>query len=661
MATVDESRGLLKYTSRDYNSILEDFWKLVPTLTDLWTPEADADPGVVLGKYLASIADMLGVNTDMLANEVFAPTVTQRKDADKLFGLIGYKLGWYTAGRTEVTFTNNSAADSGTSVSLNFGYSGESFATLNAYSDITGEARTITYNILPLTNKMGSTDSRAIRKTTTDSIDVFATTDPVVLKPGESVTRVAIEGDLRSVTLSVEEIKQNNYLIQLPSQHVDTTAVWIKARSSLNSSFLTTQWKQVESTVEFVEPEPRFAVVYDNYGNAQVQISNYLNDLENYSDNYLTVFWIDCSGAIGCVGADTLSDYTQAVTMSDGSVPDLTAIGITNLANTVELPHTYAVSGKSPETAKEAYINSRNQINTWNSLITLPDFTRFLNREPGVDCGVVLDCQKVYEINRAIYENEDLTEAQKIKMYITSADFPLSDHPMSDTAWSETLKTQFNLDSKALQYFPQFKQYAAVCFAVHNNFEDSNFGRTQYSSDSDTTKVQYKDGVGSYKQYKPPAMYCAKVVDDYRPLQAMTVELTFGWARIFPWFVVGQIYPVNPVSTDTATTIINNVKEALRLYFAPENRKFGQKPTVMEVVTVIQSADSRIRYFDAGSLSNPVINWGYTSWRNGKVVFTKVDTDAFNPISFARYQDVESDGTSATANIRIAPEYLIKD
>jgi hypothetical protein len=294
-------------------------------------------------------------------------------------------------------------------------------------------------------------------------------------------------------------------------------------------------------------------------------------------------------------------------------------------------------------------------------LITLPDFNRFLNREPGVDCGVVLDCQKVYEINRAIYENEDLTEAQKIKMYITSADFPLSDHPMSDTAWSERLKTQFNLDSKALQYFPQFKQYAAVCFAVHNNFEDSNFGRTQYSSDSDTTKVQYKDGVGSYKQYKPPAMYCAKVVDDYRPLQAMTVELTFGWARIFPWFVVGQIYPVNPVSTDTATTIINNVKEALKLYFAPENRKFGQKPTVMEVVTVIQSADSRIRYFDAGSLSNPVINWGYTSWRNGKVVFTKVDTDAFNPISFARYQDVESDGTAATANIRTAPEYLIKD
>ena len=45
------------------------------------------------------------------------------------------------------------------------------------------------------------------------------------------------------------------------------------------------------------------------------------------------------------------------------------SLNISNLANTVELPHTYTVTGKSPETAKEAYYNSRNYINTWNSYI----------------------------------------------------------------------------------------------------------------------------------------------------------------------------------------------------------------------------------------------------------------------------------------------------
>ena len=70
----DTNRGLISYTSRDYDSIMAEFWDLVPKLTDLWKPEADADPGVVLGKILASAADMLGVNVDYLANEIFAPS-----------------------------------------------------------------------------------------------------------------------------------------------------------------------------------------------------------------------------------------------------------------------------------------------------------------------------------------------------------------------------------------------------------------------------------------------------------------------------------------------------------------------------------------------------------------------------------------------------------
>ena len=51
----DYQNGLVSYTSRDYNSLVREFWDLVPKLTDLWRPEADADPGVVLGKYIASV------------------------------------------------------------------------------------------------------------------------------------------------------------------------------------------------------------------------------------------------------------------------------------------------------------------------------------------------------------------------------------------------------------------------------------------------------------------------------------------------------------------------------------------------------------------------------------------------------------------------------
>src|SRR5699024_2325510 len=109
---------------------------------------------------------------------------------------------------------------------------GSNFSTLNAYTDITNQSRVITYNILPLTNAMGTEDTRSQRSILTEAIDVFAESDLVRLNPGQSVTRVAIEGELRYVSYSVEDIKKNNYIIRLPSQHVDTTAVWIKARTA---------------------------------------------------------------------------------------------------------------------------------------------------------------------------------------------------------------------------------------------------------------------------------------------------------------------------------------------------------------------------------------------------------------------------------------------
>lgn len=688
-------KGLVNYTSRDYESLMKDFWDLVPTLIetwkpsdDFWNPEANADPGVVLGKWLASVADMLGVNVDLLANELFAPSVSQRKNAEKLFSLIGYKLGWYTSARTEVTFTNRSQG----AIKLDFGFNGSNFSTLNAYTDITNQSRVITYNILPLTNKYGAKETRSRRAVKTENINVFADSDVVTLNPNESVTRVAVEGELRSYSVSVQQVKKNNYIINLPSQHIDTTLIWIKAKASQNDDdFLETQWIQCTSPAEFVTPEPRFAVVYDSYSNAQIQVSNYLNQLENYDNNYLTVYWIDSSGVIGCVGENVLQNYLQAkpsmvngqeVRYTDGNGD----IAIFNLSNTVELPHTHTVTGKSPETAKEAYFNSRNYINTWDSLVTLPDFNRFLNREPGVDCGLVIDCQKALELNLAVFNDQNLTETQKQKMFITNNDFPAGDPVVN---WNEVLDLKYDtvrathvvgvgqtwqiiadlyevdLDNLlvmnesdgsvqptagsrvkipggynstlAEQMVSNFKTYTAMCFCIHNDFKNSSWGQGQ-------TSVAQIQNSPVFQRYKPPAQFIENIKRDYRPLQAMSVELQFGYLRIFPFYIVGQIYPKTPVSVDVGENIIAKVKEDLALYFAPANRHIGQKPTVMEVVDVIRNADSRIDYFDAGSLKNPVINW------------KDCDIDCFNAISFSRYLS----NPSSSQNIRIAPEYLIK-
>lgn len=632
--SIDDSirRGVVNYTSRDYQSLLQDFIDAVPKLTELWKPEAEADPGMVIGKYIASVAEVLGINVDLLANEIFAPSVSQRKNAEKIFSLIGYELGWYVAARTEITFTNVSSVP----VTIDFGFNGSNFATVNAYTDITNASRVITYNILPLTNTYGATDTRSRRDVVGGDVDVFADTDEVQLAAGESVTRVGIEGEIRSYTVSVQQVKDNNYIIKLPSQHIDTTAIWIKAKTSLNAdSFLTTQWIQCSNPAEFITPEPRFAVTYDSYSNAQVQISNYLNQLEDYSSNYLTVYWIDCSGVIGCVGENVLSNFLPAKQTGTENVSD--SLTISNLSNTVELPHTNVVTGASPETAKEAYFNSRNYINTWDSLVTLPDYQRFLSREPGVDCAYVIDCQKALDINLAIYNDENLTDSQKSKKYITKYDFPEGD---TNFDWTNILQLGFDpTDPQKYVFAANFKTYTAMCYAIHNDFKNSSWGQGQTSNAQINKKPLFI-------QYKPPAQFINNIIRDYRPLQAMSVEIQFGYLRIFKFYVTGQIYTKKPVTQDVGNNLIAKVKEALALYFAPANREIGVLPTYQEIVETCVGADSRIRWFDMGSPGTT--NYG--------IIWTECDIDCFNAISFAKFEDPGE----SSLNIRIHPECLVK-
>lgn len=628
----DYSRGLVRYTSRDYDSLKQEFFDLVPKLTDLWKPEADADPGVVLGKFVSSVADMLGTNLDVLANEVFASTMSQRKNAEKVLGLIGYTLGFYVGATTEITITNNLE----TAIKMDFGFNGSNWATLNAYTDITNNTRTLTYNILPNTNTYGAEDSRSVRDITTTNVDVFASSDVVTLDPGESVTRVAAEGTLRSYQVSVSEVKSNNYVITLPSQHIDPSKVWLMAKAnSSDSSFLSTQWIQCESVSGFVDPEPRFAVTYDNYSNAQVTVSSYLNQLDNYDNNYLVVYWLDVSGTIGCVGEDVLTNLLFAVDQPMDVAVDSGDITISNLANTVELPHTYTVTGDSPETAHEAYLNSRNYINTWDSLVTLPDYNRFLNREAGIDAGVVIDCQKALEINMAIYNDDSLTEDQKRKKYITNYDFPEGDNNVD---WQAALDLDFDpTDPNKFVFAANFQRYTAMCFAVHNDFKSSSLGQGK------TSLVQTKSTT-NFVRYKPPQAVIDGVLADYRPLQSMSVDMKFGYARIFKFYVVGTIYPTRPVSESVAYNLILRAKEALSLYFAPSNRQFGDVPTLTEVVEVVQGCDDLISYFDAGSNNSDCIRWD------------ECDPDFVNPISFCRYSDYTMSST-----IRVAPAFIIEE
>lgn len=103
------ANDFLKYTSKDYNSIYSDLVKAIPSITDLWTNTEDGDPGIVLVKLMSALGDMLSYNMDKQALEYYSSTVTQRKNAAKLFNLIGYKMHWYRSATNRIAVHNNIA------------------------------------------------------------------------------------------------------------------------------------------------------------------------------------------------------------------------------------------------------------------------------------------------------------------------------------------------------------------------------------------------------------------------------------------------------------------------------------------------------------------------------------------------------------------------
>ena len=80
------------YTNKDFQTIYPELLDLVKTLTNKWDPTTsnESDPGVILIKLAALIADKNNYNIDKNILELFPLSVTQRGNAHKLYDMLGY-------------------------------------------------------------------------------------------------------------------------------------------------------------------------------------------------------------------------------------------------------------------------------------------------------------------------------------------------------------------------------------------------------------------------------------------------------------------------------------------------------------------------------------------------------------------------------------------
>ena len=95
----------ISYVNKDFQSIYPELLDLVKKISYKWDPTIsdESDPGVILLKLCAIIADKNNFNIDSNTLECFPETVAQIYNARPLFEQLGYSMKWYMSAKTVVS------------------------------------------------------------------------------------------------------------------------------------------------------------------------------------------------------------------------------------------------------------------------------------------------------------------------------------------------------------------------------------------------------------------------------------------------------------------------------------------------------------------------------------------------------------------------------
>lgn len=662
----------MKYTSRDVQSNIQNLVEDVRATTHIWNPGSEADPGMILLKALAAEVDLLSFNLDTQVDEMYMQSATQIKSIRRLGVANGYVPGWYRAPRTTLTVENKSED---ATVALDFSLpnapNNVCYAATNALEDLTS----IPYFIIPKS-------------------EVITDSDKVTLFPKGSVngqnqrtdvvTRTAVQGTMKSVIVNprmlVTDTKGVNTLTyRLPAQNVDGSLIWVQELSSTLDpiSFTNEEKPWLRDTKnDFIDStQRRYQVTVDDYNNLVIVFNKFINDVIQYN-RLLRVFYIETYGAAGEVSENVISLSTV-----DRGVADV--LGVTHPSNTLDMADSSTLTGKTPLTASEAAEEAKNYVNTNDSIITLKNFTAWIRRQPGIDTGIAVDCQKALEINWAYKFDEDMDEDLKPKKYLYPG--PNVDEGYDFIGWKESdpydpLKgTMFTVGGKDYDFPHKFKTYSLLYFCVFNNFQDTwstgykdeegkmyTIGAgAEWDGDTSEWSSEMVDKAHPYRRYRPSETIRAMITKKYLETYNLSADVSFGWLRVFEWSVNGIIWTNEPVTQSEADNLVDIVIKALRIRFHAANMEIGVLPRQMDIVDCVQNADSRIRYFDAGLLNKPMINWGPVRNGEGSITDSTVtyDISYFNAISFARFIDGDTERYSdkRVSLISVAKECIIKE
>ena len=414
----------LSYTNKDFQTVYKELLDLVKELTNKWNPSIsnESDPGVILLKLNALIADKCNYNIDKNVLECFPVSVTQLNNARKLFEQLGYYMHWAKSATTDVVM--QWIGDS----------QGKSY-TIPAFTMVSDYDGTVVYTLI------GNTFS-----------DSFSVGSQKLNDTGEYISFKAIQGiavkyDINGETLITPNMLDSENRIYFPTTDIAENGIFIcNANTNNYSSWVKKDNLLVES----------LGNKFYKFGTTQDQNQCYIEfplDSEQQFDQGINITYIKTDGQQGNISANIIEKFYNDLVPEEDNTITLNSenVKITNYSS--------ATDGSDYETINDAYDGYKRVVGTFNTLVTLRDYINYINRSGLVSNNFVCDrhndIQCSYKVMSSI--NGVNQEVSYIEQGYSEDYRPIELHDASDVidteamVWERKLNA-FNIKVYALQY-----------------------------------------------------------------------------------------------------------------------------------------------------------------------------------------------------------------
>lgn len=575
--SVQNPLGPISYTDKDFESVYVELLDLVKQLTYKWDPSVsnESDPGVILLKLNAIIADKINYNIDSNILECFPETVSQLPNARQLFAQLGYNMKWY---RSAGTIASLKYIGNETSVPS---------YTIPKFTMITDSEREIIYSII------GSTTTNSTDATVSDvQLLTDGTVSSVLVMEGVA-TNYSINGE---TNINVSHLDTKNRLY-FDTNMVAENGVFITNSDNTNYN----QWVRKDNLLVEEPGQTIYKFGVTNDGN--YCYLEFPEDAELLFKNGINITYLRTDGQSGNIAANVLNDfYYSFAPIEDTSV--------TINSDNVKVMNIYsAVDGRDPESIEDGYKNYKRVVGTFDTLVTLRDYLNYVLTSELVSNGFVCDrtndLQDTYNIvtlNDSIISSVHVIENDALPGYLhngvfyagkigsiyyneyteekigTSYCYDLDTGKVYNLVNSsfdevETVPTfdAFSLKLYLLQYMP------SVTTAAGHQLTFNMLSNTQ----QDTVK-DYLQDVKSLQH-------------DFKNLESpSSISSHFCFFKNkFP--IDCRITTQYPLSAVEANDMLGTIKRALYNRLSSKEVEFGSEITLEYVKEIIKNSDARIK------------------------------------------------------------------